>query len=102
MKKIIICTATLFSMAIGYLNNSSKQEENALLLTSVEALSAEGDAASSGNFNPYCYNGGTGSTSCSIEGGITILGYGVSAGCSVSCGSGYYACCGLKCTCKKN
>ena len=100
MKKIIICTAILFSMAIGYLNNSSKQEENPLLLTDVEALSVEGDAASDDSFNPYCYNGGKGSASCSIEGGITIAGYGVSGGCSVSCHEGYYACCGIRCTCK--
>lgn len=48
-----------------------------------------------------CYNGGVGSNQCSIEGGITIAGSGVSANCSVSCDPGYYACCGIRCTCIK-
>lgn len=43
-----------------------------------------------------CTAGGPGSTSCSIEGNIGPGG----AGCSVSCGSGYYSCCTLTgCTC---
>lgn len=99
-EKNIICTVTLFSVAIGYLKNSAKQEPNAILLADVEALSA-GDASSSGSFNPVCINGGVGSTQCSIDGGISVAGYGVSSACSVSCGAGYYSCCGLRCTCKK-
>ena len=69
--------------------------ESDLLLADIETL------ASDEAWNPYCYNGGEGSTSCSIEGGLSILEYGVSAGCSVSCEDGYYACCGIRCTCKK-
>jgi hypothetical protein len=49
----------------------------------------------------YCYNGGRGATSCSISGGIDIKGGGVSASCDVSCQTGYYACCGIRCTCEK-
>lgn len=52
-------------------------------------------------YNPYCHSGGKNSSQCSIDAGITILGFGVSIGCSVTCNSGYYACCGLRCTCKK-
>lgn len=49
-----------------------------------------------------CIAGGQGSSSCSIEGGIEIVGNGVTVGCSVSCNSGYYACCGLtSCDCVK-
>lgn len=51
--------------------------------------------------NPFCHSGGKGSSQCSIDAGTEILGYGVSMGCSVTCNSGYYACCGLRCTCKK-
>ena len=47
-----------------------------------------------------CYNGGRGATYCSIAPGINILGRAVTTGCEVGCGSGYYACCGLHCTCK--
>ncbi len=67
-----------------------------LLLANVEALASE---ASSG---PYCYAGGKGSNSCSISAGVTIAGYGVAGGCSVSCGTGYYSCCTLRCTCEKS
>ena len=49
----------------------------------------------------YCYHGGVGATSCSIEAGINIFGFGTSTKCQVSCTNGYYACCGLRCTCEK-
>lgn len=49
----------------------------------------------------YCYNGGRGATSCFISGGIDIKGGGASAACDVSCQTGYYACCGIRCTCEK-
>lgn len=49
----------------------------------------------------YCYNGGEGSTSCSINAGIEIKGGGVTTGCSVSCEVGFYSCCRLRCTCKR-
>lgn len=97
MRKFIICAVTLFSVAIGYLKNSAKQEPNTILLADVEALSS-GDVSLG---NPICVTGGVGSTQCSIEGGASVSGYGVSIGCSVSCGEGYYSCCGLRCTCKK-
>ena len=61
-----------------------------------------GEQPGGGNSSTYCYNGGAGSSSCSIDGGINILGYGVSAACSVSCNNGYYACCGIRCTCVKD
>ena len=71
-------------------------DESDLLLANIETL-ADVDEA----WNPYCLHGGTGSTSCSIEAGVSILEFGVSEGCSVSCKDGYYACCGIRCTCKK-
>ena len=36
-----------------------------------------------------CWAGGEGSTGCSLEGGAGPIG----AGCSVTCGEGYYSCC---------
>lgn len=45
-----------------------------------------------------CYNGGVGATSCSIDAGVWVDGD-VSTYCTVSCSAGYYACCGLRCTC---
>lgn len=49
----------------------------------------------------YCHNGGPGSTSCSIEAGIDLMGSGTSVGCSVSCKENYYSCCSLRCICCK-
>ncbi len=46
-----------------------------------------------------CRNGGAGSASCSIQPGEEIEGY-LTQGCSVNCGPGYYACCGLRCSCR--
>ena len=91
----------LFALALlataGYgVNKSMNSDANLsdLALANVEAL-ANGESS-------YCYAGGVGSTSCSIDAGIEILGVGVAGGCSVSCNSGYYACCSLRCTCIKN
>lgn len=45
-----------------------------------------------------CTSGGTGATQCSIDGAF-------GTGCSVTCGTGYYACCDdntVKCYCVKN
>lgn len=64
-----------------------------LALINVEALANEESSS-------FCYAGGVGSTQCSIDAGIEILGVGVAGGCSVSCSGGYYACCSLRCTCK--
>ena len=47
------------------------------------------------NSRGQCGSGGPGSTSCTVyapDGG----------GCSVSCGSGYYACCNFTCNCNPN
>lgn len=56
-----------------------------------------GDGGGKTHPEALCYSGGPGATSCSTHG---TGGY----GCSVSCGSGYYACCdmdGLECKCVK-
>ncbi len=47
----------------------------------------------------YCHNGGPGSIHCSITGGISILSYGITNGCEVTCIEGYYSCCSLRCLC---
>lgn len=49
----------------------------------------------------HCYNGGEGASHCSITAGINVFGTGFSSDCSVDCRDGYYACCGLRCVCKK-
>ena len=49
-----------------------------------------------------CWNGGPGASACSISAGITILGQGVTTGCTVTCNTSYYACCGIHCICIPN
>ena len=101
MKKVFLfatlAVATVFNLGyIAYGKYNAMSQADKLVFDNIEALSGGED------YNPYCHNGGPGSISCSIEGGINVAGYGVSAKCSVSCSSGYYACCGLRCTCKKS
>lgn len=87
---IAIATYNLYISKINY-NNSNLRLANIELLAYAENTPK----------NPYCYNGGIGSSSCSIGGGLEILGFGVSTECSVSCVDGFYACCGIRCTCKE-
>ncbi len=52
-----------------------------------------------------CTHGGPGSSSCSVTWTQGFLGFKFSGGCSISCGSGYYACCHVgdnNCDCIKN
>lgn len=66
---------------------------NYFLFENINALAAVQEAKS-------CYSGGAGSSACSIEAGIEIMGVGVSAGCSIQCKDGYYSCCSIRCTCE--
>jgi len=56
-----------------------------------------------GGSDPSCTSGGPGATTCSIQVSGGIAGIGGSFECSVTCGSGYYACCSataMGCNCK--
>ena len=89
---VVIALAVAFNVS---LNTGKTNNASLLALANVEALASESS-------KPFCYAGGTGSSSCSIDAGVTIAGYGVAGGCSVSCNSGYYACCSLRCVCVKS
>jgi hypothetical protein len=94
-KKIFGSIAVLAITALTAFNVSINTQEDGLSnisLNDVEALAGE---------SGYCENGGKGSTSCSIAAGVEIAGGGVTSGCSVSCTSGYYACCTLRCVCEE-
>ena len=95
-KKIIFAVgAVLVAAAVSafvYVNNGRNSMDD-LFNANVEAL-ARNESGGCG----HCYNGGPGSTSCSISAGVDV-GLGISAGCSVSCGGGYYSCCSLRCIC---
>ncbi len=41
-----------------------------------------------------CFAGGEGSKGCSIDGGVGVASASISVKCSVSCGEGFYSCCG--------
>lgn len=69
-----------------------------LIIEEVEAL-ADNENVSPIEKNP-CKKGGPGYSECSIDGFFSFEGMG--GNCSVSCVEGWYACCGVSCTCKKN
>lgn len=98
-KKKLVLTATfsICCMVFWSICSPSKGKlANDLFLSNVEALTSPSDEDKS------CIEGGIGASSCSIEAGITILGNGVTVGCSTECQKGYYACCALRCKCKPN
>lgn len=88
-KKILILTVLLLTCASTLIFS----EKESFFNKNISALAAL-------NPKPFCYSGGPGSISCSIEAGINIAGYGLSGGCSVACRDGFYACCTLRCTCE--
>lgn len=90
--KVFYCVAGAVVLAISAFICFNPKKEISFCDENVEAL-ADGESA------PFCYSGGHGAMSCSIEGGIQILNNGVSTKCEVSCRDGYYACCGIGCKC---
>ena len=88
MKRLYFVIITLFLINVALFN--SKAIANIisdLSIAQVESLN--------GN---ECFSGGIGAKSCSIGQGIIINGE-TTKGCSVDCGQGYYACCGIHCYC---
>jgi len=104
------CCAALVAAGIGLNIQNALSDygigQDSLSLVAKPGSGTNSNSNSNSNSNtngkPFCYNGGPGSSSCSIDAGISISGYGMTGGCSVSCQSGYYACCTLRCTCVKN
>jgi len=92
-KKIFGGIAVLVIAVVAAWNVNVSSRTNGMsnvMLANVEALGGE------------CIAGGTGSSGCSIEGGLDILGNGGSIKCSVDCTGGYYACCSLSgCHCEQ-
>lgn len=82
---IILVSAVIVSGIAGNNNNATLWKANLEALSEIES--------------PYCHNGGPGATQCSISAGTNIVGVGVSAGCSVTCGGNTYACCSLRYIC---
>ena len=111
-KKILYGIVAMMTIALGSVKAYEGLTQNnmsALMMENIEALTngeatgtgtGSGEGGGSGDDFFMCYNGGPGSQSCSIAGGIEIVGVGVTAACSVSCYEGYYACCGIRCQCR--
>ena len=72
--------------------NKSNDSMDDLFKANVEALARN-------EVGKKCISGGPGAMECSIGAGIDVVGVGVTYECSVTCGSGYYACCGVGCSC---
>lgn len=99
MKKLLFTLIVLLVVASATTYVYSKKtgdDISYIVQDNIETLSTDDDFD-----NPFCWSGGPGAISCAIGGGIQIPGAGVSSGCEVECGAGYYACCGVRCTCKK-
>lgn len=96
MKKNLfsILGAGLIMVAVStFIYTRNDNRKDLLFAANIEALADTEDVV--------CIHGGPGATSCEIGGGIDIAGSGVSVACAVTCDSGYYACCGLRCICKE-
>lgn len=93
MKHLYFMAVLLAAVNIYMFTGKEEQRTRAYGIFDVEALS------NSENDKKYCHSGGIAASQCSIEGGIS-LDAGISGGCSVTCNSGYYACCDLHCTCE--
>lgn len=87
MKKLYLIIATLVFLNVTLLA-SDWDDEFDFWDDDIELLAA----------GRSCHSGGRGSTECSIGAGTEVDG-GISKGCSVACGGGYFACCGMSCIC---
>lgn len=99
-KKIIFLSLLLVSINLFVAASKQQQKQTTnqtITLNGVEIL----DNREHDTGEKFCYSGGKGSKSCSIEGGIEILGCGITLGCSVECDIGFYSCCGIRCTCER-
>ena len=102
MKKLQIAYLFIFvSLVItNLITSNNKLNPNFSLsdVININQAHAESGVGCSGGTAIYCYNGGCGSSSCSIDAGISILGCGVTTGGSVTASSdNYFACCTLRC-----
>lgn len=91
MKKLYFIVLVLIGVnaAMFCVEDSNAKTSVPQTIEEIEVL-AEGE--------PTCHSGGIGSTACSIEAGVELEG-GLSGGCSVTCGGGFFACCDFHCTC---
>lgn len=91
--KLIILMLVVANIGLASYSFATPQlNETIVTISQIETLSK--------SETPECHSGGIGAISCSISAGIQFD-LGVSGGCSVTCISGYYACCNLRCECKK-
>ena len=90
-KRIILLITTI---TVGFISLICSNKDS-FFNKNIAALAAS-------NQQPYCHSGGPGASSCTINAGTVIIGYGVATGCDTSCPDGTYACCSLKCTCEKD
>ena len=94
--KILLILAVILAAGVGaYIAYAPyRTNEDEVFELNLKALADGKGGESSGQGEegsiPDCYSGGPGSTACSINANTTILGVGVAAGCSVTCGSDTY------------
>ncbi|WP_146192266.1 hypothetical protein [Marinilabilia rubra] len=92
--KIFLGAFLVFAMGMNVVQTVDLSQKTSFDLNSLMQIAyADGESGSSMNCN--C-SGGTGASSCSCSSAIAS----VSSSCSVSCNSGYYACCSTDNICK--
>lgn len=104
MKKIIKVTSFIIAFTFIITNallqpNSLGSDLNLSSFFKVASADSEEPAGCTGSTPIYCFNGGCGANACSVEGGIEILGVGVTAAGSTACEPGFFACCTIKSKC---
>lgn len=101
LKFATICIALIASI---YIADASSYDIYRISLTEIESLT-NGEWPDPGCQRLHinnCHEGGLGSISCSIDASVHACIGGMGGGCSVTCSTGYSACCGLECKCLPN
>lgn len=96
MKTLVLTLFTLLSCNV-FLMSKSNTEITVQQLITLDQIEEPSNDEHEGR---ECHSGGRGAVSCDINAGIKFD-IGLSGGCSVTCGSGYYACCNFYCECKE-
>lgn len=103
-RKLFIAGATFVLVAAAVTAIAANRQTNtpSLMEANIEALESRGvggggEGGEGGS--ALCASGGRGASQCSNDGNIA----GSGGGCSVTCNSGYYACCNVvNCYCVRN
>ena len=101
MKKKILFAGILSFMALTltFVKTPITTSASELTVETIEALADDDEKQCQGPHLNGCHAGGLLATSCSIDASFHACIGGLGGGCSISCNSAGYACCGFECKC---